>query len=414
MGNNTHSQCGKSADSDPPPVNVALLVPDMPPADELVPYLVEIDHNKWYSNFGPLCLAFEKQLHTHFFPELPADSRRLVSCSNGTAAIELALIALGLPAGARVLLPAFTFPATATAVVRVGLTPVFADVDEKSWQLTPAIAFHMAARFDVDAVLPVATLGMPHHALSWQTFSQETGIPVVIDAAAALGVQETCPGVTVCYSLHATKAFGVGEGGVIIAADNAMGERIRHMANFGFSAGVIVYAGGNYKLSEYHAAVGLAQFNRLPLLQKRRDTLRKRYQKASEALVPFFDFQTLPDHYWGRAPVIPLRDTRFYAAAAICLKPHLTTSMDTLVQSLAEKGVQTRRWYCPGLHCHPAFAHVETHGVHGDHRMSVTENLQQRVVGIPYHNLLRLTDIHHVIGSVLACVEDQRIAIDAV
>lgn len=409
MGNSKHSH-----DSKQPSVNVALLVPDMPPAEELVPYLVQIDNNKWYSNFGPLCLSFEKHLQRHFFPELPADSRRLVSCSNGTAAIELALIALDLPPGARVLLPAFTFPATATAVVRVGLTPVFADVDEKSWQLTPDIARLLSACTRVDAVLPVAALGMPHNAQAWQRFSSDTGIPVVIDAAAALGAQETCPDITICYSLHATKAFGVGEGGVIVAADNAMGERIRHMANFGFVAGVIVNAGGNYKLSEYHAAVGLAQFNRLPLLQKRRELLRKRYHEASEPLTPYFTFQSLPDNYWGQAPVIPLRDTRFYGAAAICLKPHVKADVSFLVQFLAEKGVQTRRWYCPGLHHHPAFAHVETLGVQGDHRMPVTEFLQHRVVGIPYHNMLRLCDIRHVIGSVLASVEGQRITIDAV
>lgn len=393
---------------------VALLVPDMPPMEEIVPFLVEIDNNKWYSNFGPLCLAFEKLLKHHFFSELPPDSKRMVSCSNGTAAIELALIALNLPAGARVLLPAFTFPATATAVIRVGLTPVFADVDEKSWQLTPDIARHLLVSSRADVILPVAALGMPHHALAWQKFSRDTGIPVVIDAAAALGAQDTAPGITVCYSLHATKSFGVGEGGVIVAADDAMGERIRQMANFGFSAGVIVHAGGNYKLSEYHAAVGLAQFKRLPLLQKRRELLRKGYQEYSDALLPHFEFQSLPDNYWGEAPVVPLRDSRFYGAAAICLKRNAAIDVESLVQHLAERGVQTRRWYCPSLQYHPAFSHVETFGLQGDHFMAVTEFLQTHVVGIPYHNALRRHDIRHVISSVLASVENKCISIDAV
>lgn len=410
MGNDTKNPIGSQGSS----ANVALLVPDMPPMEELIPFLVEIDNNKWYSNFGPLCLAFEKQLKTHFFPELEADSRRMVSCSNGTAAIELLLIALNLPVGARVLLPAFTFPATATAVVRAGLTPVFADVDEKSWQLTPDIARHLLAQARFDAVLPVAALGMPHNALAWQKFSRDTGIPVVIDAAAALGAQETCPGISVSYSLHATKAFGVGEGGVIVAADNEMGERIRQMANFGFSAGVIVHAGGNYKLSEYHAAVGLAQFKRLPLLQKRRELLRKAYQEYSDALLPYVDFQSLPDNYWGQAPVVPLRDARFYGAAAICLKRNTKTDVETLVQRLASLGIQTRRWYCPSLQHHPAFSRVETQGLQGDSHMAVTEFLQTHVVGIPYHNTLRRHDIRHVISSVLASVEDKCISIDAV
>lgn len=409
MGNNNTPAADKNA-----AVNVTLLVPDMPSMEEVIPFLVEIDNNKWYSNFGPLCLAFEKQLKSHFFPELETDSRRMVSCSNGTTAIELALITLDLPAGARVLLPAFTFPATATAVIRAGLTPVFADVDEKSWQLTPDIARHLRGQTSFDAVLPVAALGMPHNALAWQKFSRDTGVPVVIDAAAALGMQETCPGITVCYSLHATKSFGVGEGGVIVAANNAMGERIRQMANFGFSAGVIVHAGGNYKLSEYHAAVGLAQFRRYPLLQKRRELLRKAYQEYSAALLTHFDFQGLPENYWGEAPVVALRDTRFYGAAAICLKPTVGLDAETLAQRLSARGVQTRRWYCPGLQNHPAFSKVETHGLQGDHRMPVTEYLQEHVIGIPYHNALRRHDIRYVISSVLASVEAKRISNDAV
>lgn len=414
MGTNNSTPTTSSGKNPNAAAQVALLVPDMPTMEEIIPFLVEIDNNKWYSNFGPLCLAFEQQLKLHFFAELAAESKRVVSCSNGTAAIELALIALDLPAGARVLLPAFTFPATATAVVRVGLTPVFADVDEKSWQLTPEIARHLMVSANIDAVLPVAALGMPHNALAWQKFSRDTGIPVVIDAAAALGAQTTAAGITVCYSLHATKSFGVGEGGVIVAADDAMGERIRQMANFGFSAGVIVHAGGNYKLSEYHAAVGLAQFKRFPLLQKRRDLMRKAYQEYSDALLPYFEFQTLPDHYWGEAPVVPLRDSRFYGAAAICLKPGAVVDANQLVQRLADRGVQTRRWYCPSLQYHPAFSHVETFGLQGSSHMAITEYLQSNVVGIPYHNALRRHDIRHVIGSVLASVEHQRISIDAV
>lgn len=412
MGNNIGNKPGNKKNS--ATMNVALLVPDMPTMDEVVPYLLEIDKNKWYSNFGPLCLSFEKKLQPLFFPELDADSKRMVSCSNGTAAIELALIALDLPPGARVLLPSFTFPATATAVIRVGLTPVFADVDERSWQLTPEIAAHLVARVSVDAVLPVAALGMPHNADAWQAFSRDTGIPVVIDAAAALGMQHTCPGITVCYSLHATKAFGVGEGGIIVAANNAMGERIRQMANFGFSAGVIVHVGGNYKLSEYHAAVGLAQVRRLPLLKKRRDYVRKAVQVCSDALVNHFDFQTLPENYWGQAPVVALRDTRFYGAAAICLKPNARLSAESLANSLAARGVQTRRWYSPGLHRHPAFVRFETHGLQGDSHLPVTEHLQSQVLGIPFHNALRSQDIHYVIDSILACVEGKCISSDAV
>ncbi|CBL46744.1 Predicted DegT/DnrJ/EryC1 family protein [gamma proteobacterium HdN1] len=394
-------------------IAVALLVPDMPTTAELVLYLSEIDQNKWYSNFGPLCTAFEREIATQFFPEMEEGDQRLVSCSNGTAAIELALLALGLPAGTRVLLPAFTFPATATAVISVGFEPLLADVDARSWQLTPEIARHLLSlgvRFDV--VLPVATLGMPHSAMAWQKFSHDTGIPVIIDAAASLGVQDTCQGISVCYSLHATKSFGIGEGGLIAAANETMAARIRELTNFGFSKGVIGHAGGNHKLSEYHAAVGLAQCKRIPLLNMRKDALRKAYQKEARQLLSYFDSQDLPDHHWGTPSVVALRDIHFYAAAALCLRPTAGVTVEGLQWGMAARGIQTRRWYCPGLHMHPAFQGFSRYGLQGDSNLRVTEYLQHHLIGLPFHNFLELHDIRYVARSLLSLVIKGELALN--
>ena len=138
-----------------PSTSLPYLVPDMPSAEELLPFLKEIDHNRWYSNFGPLALRLNEAIgQTHFNGE----SVHTLLCSSGTAAIELGLRCLNLPAGAKILLPAFTFPGSANAIENCGFEPVFCDADEKSWVLTPDIAREAAERFHIDAVMPVAAL----------------------------------------------------------------------------------------------------------------------------------------------------------------------------------------------------------------------------------------------------------------
>jgi len=115
-----------------------LLVPTMPTAAQLHPYLQKIDDNRWYTNFGPLNSELEARLGHAL--QVKEQGLAITSMAECTAGLELALQAHGLPAGARVLTPSLTFVATGTAIVRSGHTPVFADVDPASWILTPAVA----------------------------------------------------------------------------------------------------------------------------------------------------------------------------------------------------------------------------------------------------------------------------------
>src|ERR1051326_693084 len=123
-----------------PEYRLRYVVPDVPPADEILPYLREIDNNRWYSNFGPIETLFREEVARKFFPQLR--SQHIVTASSGALAIETALIAHGLPLGSRVLMPSFTFVATAAAVVRAGSVPVFADVDINTLRLDPERAGH--------------------------------------------------------------------------------------------------------------------------------------------------------------------------------------------------------------------------------------------------------------------------------
>lgn len=238
---------------------IPLLIPDLPSAEQLLPWLQRIDNAKWYTNFGPLVQEFESKLVKLLSPK---KTIYLTTTSSGTTALELALLALNIPKNHDALVPAFTFPATATAIKRVGLNPIFTDIDPHTWLLTPDIARQVLKKISFDVVVPVATFGCPQPTESWDKFSEETGIPVLIDAAAAFGNQTIGQRCIITFSFHATKPFGIGEGGLVIANSAEFIHQVKKLSNFGFESGKISKCGSNAKLSEYHAAVGLAQLER--------------------------------------------------------------------------------------------------------------------------------------------------------
>ncbi len=155
---------------------------------------------------GQECREFEKEFAAW------AGSDYAIALANGTVALELGIAAMDLPAGSRIAVPSLTFPATAHAVQRCGHHPVLCDVDEDHWLLTPEIARGV----DCDAALPVSTYGMVQPADAWDAFTADTGRPVLLDAASALGWQAVGARTCVTFSLHATKPFGcTGDNGII-------------------------------------------------------------------------------------------------------------------------------------------------------------------------------------------------------
>lgn len=342
---------------------IPLLVPRMPLADTLIPYLRQIDQNRWYTNFGPLNTEFERRLLQDTAPTLGPDN--ITTVANCTVGLELALQALELRPGARVMLPAITFVATATSIIRCGFVPVFADIDATSWVLTPAIARTAAAQLGVDAVMPVSTFGYAHDADEWDEFSRETGLPVIIDAAGAYGNQRPGKVADVVYSFHATKSFGAAEGGAVISGDAKRIARIRQLANFGIdtSTGLLAGHGTNAKMSEYHCAIGLASFDEWDETQRTRRDLHARYLLA------------LANHV--SEVTLQAKDLRgVYPLMPVALPAGI--EVQAVRAQLLEAGIETRRWYAPGLDSHPALRQYQT----GDLRVS--NDMGSRILGLPF------------------------------
>lgn len=381
-------------DSSIPPRRISLLVPDLPTRTEIAPFLDRIDAAHWYTNFGPLVREFEAAMQARFSAGMAAP-QFVVTVSNATLGLELAILALDLPVGSRVLVPALTFVASAAAVMRAGCVPVFCDIEPDTWLLSPRIADEAIRRVRVDAVMPVSTYGCPQDASAWDAFSERTGVPVIIDAAGAYGNQAAGERCILVYSLHATKAFAAAEGGLVVSADATYVSRVRMLSNFGIdptavsgqgmgSGGLVSAAGTNGKLSEYHAALALAALDRWPRTSAARIAMHRQYVSRLNASCPSLHLQKRDVD--GVYFVLPVE------------LPEGGRASDAW-EFLRERGVETRRWYCPPLPENPAFASMP---VAGD--IAVAHAVGERLLALPFHLLLAPADMDAVVEAVGAYI----------
>lgn len=341
---------------------IKVLTPSMPTADELLPYLRHMDESRVYVNGGPMVRELEQRIGEHV-----GNPARVVS--NGTVALELALRAMDLPPGAGVLVPAATFVGSGQAIVNAGLTPVIADVHPDTWQLDAPDAARIVANVpQIKAVMPVATYGAPVPMEPWENFTYDTGLPVLVDAAGALPSQQSSPipEIVLSFSLHATKAIGCGEGGAIVTSDRTLLDRVESLANFG-------PGGTNSKMSEYHAAVGLAS------MQMDRTGWQNRLAvEYGEHLPQGLSFE-LPNALDATLCPVLLPEGR---------------DAEQVRTALLARGIETRRWYEPFLDERPEFAKCPRQP-----HLPVTDELRRRCLGLPWHAFLTPDDVRAVCAS---------------
>ncbi|MDX2104603.1 MAG: DegT/DnrJ/EryC1/StrS family aminotransferase [Alphaproteobacteria bacterium] len=354
------------------PHRIPWLVSDLPDAAALGPFLARIDAARVYSNNGPLVQELEGVLAAMvqaYHPQAPAPF--VVLASSGTTALHMAAAASGAPAGATATVPSFTFPATAHALQHAGFQVELADVEAKTGTLSPTAVSTAAA----GPVVPVAVFGSVLDTALWDNVAKATGRPVIIDAAASFPHQAPGQCCHVVVSFHATKPFGIGEGGALITTDPAMADRARKLANFGFEDGVVHAVGLNAKMSELHAAVGLAQAQRWPDLAQARADLWTAYRDAlpQNRIMPCLAGQAV-------APANLVLDCGDHA-------------VDAVQQHLSAHGIGSRRLYTPGLHHHPWRRRQ-------DQPCPVTEHLADCLISLPFHTRLTRADVCSIATAV--------------
>ncbi|WP_236019769.1 DegT/DnrJ/EryC1/StrS family aminotransferase [Sabulicella rubraurantiaca] len=351
-----------------------------------MPYLRRIDAARIYANWGPLSAELEVRLAVHC-------GGHVVSVSTATDGLVCALRAVleDRPSEARqglCLMPSWSFVASGHAAIAADLHPAFLDVGEERWALDPdqvrnAIRSARASQegVAVAAVMVVAPFGLLVDPGPWDAFTQETGIPVVIDAAAAFdGLSAGRPPAVV--SMHATKVVGAGEGGFVATTDPDLARRIKRAANLGFFGSRTAEVSGlNAKLSEYHAAVALAALDEWP---ERRAALITTAARMSDALTGM-----------GRG-LLPGFGKDWVASTCVVRLPAGVGAAEAALD-LGLFGIQTRSWWGEGNHAQPAFRDFATFpaGV----RLEVTRRLAQTTLGLPFLPDMNEEEIERVLGA---------------
>ncbi len=365
---------------------IPFLRPSLPVLADYAPYLEEIDENRWYSNFGPLNSRLEQAALTDYFNGNGA----ITTVGNCTLGLMLAISALRREQGKYVIMPSFTFAATALSAVWAGLTPYFVDIDPDDWVATQAAVSSAVQELgdDVAAVVVYNTFGTAIP-LTWLAELHRAGTPVIIDAAPSFGATgedgkpfgEGFPGAVV-FSLHATKPFGIGEGGLIYSADAGLIDRLRRLSNFGFSApGVSDEHGFNAKLPEISAAVGLA------VMQGYRDKMQRLEAVYQSYLTALNDAGLFADGVAAQA----VQGTIPHQFMPLLLP----TAADPVVveEHMAEQGVGVRRYFTPSCHHQQGMRDFPAAD------LPVTEQVSGRVMCLPLWDGLEEADVVRVTAA---------------
>ncbi len=266
--------------ADHPPVTIG--APLMPDRQRLFALLDEAMDNGWLTNCALLHNRLEAQLK-HWLGGVEVSL-----LSSGTMALMMALRLGDLRPGAEVITSPLSFPATVQAIEWCGFKPVFADVEPDYLTLDPQ-AVEAAISPRTAAILPVHLLGVPCDLGALADVAGKHGLWLAYDAAHAFGVKVHGRSIAEygdasAFSLHATKLLHTAEGGFLCSPHADAAERARTMRNFGIEAGRMTGPGINGKLSELHAAMGLALIEELPREIAARDALRRAYDTIFEAV----------------------------------------------------------------------------------------------------------------------------------
>jgi dTDP-4-amino-4,6-dideoxygalactose transaminase len=369
----------------PAPLHVGL--PNVGNTDDFLERARDILERRWFTNDGPYVRELERRVADLIEVE------HCVAVCNGTAALEIAARASGLTG--EVILPAFTFVATAHALLWQGLTPIFCDIDERTHNLDPAHAETLiTAR--TSGLVGVHVWGRPAYSDELAELAAAHGLRLLFDAAHALGCSgEGRPiggrGDAEILSFHATKVVNAFEGGAVLTNDGELAARMRRMRNFGFADYDDVRGVGvNGKLPEICAAMGLTTLDRLEEFVEVNRQNYEHYRAELDGL-PGISVLAYDDS-----------ERHNYQYVVLELDPDRSPlARDDLVRVLHAENVLARRYFHPGCHRMEPYRSFDP-GL----SLPKTEAVAGRVVSLPTGGALAESDVAAVAGLVRLALEN--------
>jgi dTDP-4-amino-4,6-dideoxygalactose transaminase len=348
----------------------------LPSLQDYSKLLEQIWDSNQIANNGPLVRQLQRELIAHL------GIAQLELVANGTLALQLAIRALNLKG--EIITTPFSYVATANAIAWEGCIPVFADIDQTDLCLDPDLV-EAAINERTVAILATHVYGYPCAVERFARLAEKYSIPLIYDAAHAfdvkIGGQSLLSfGDAAALSFHATKLFHTAEGGAVVCRDAALTQRVSLMKKFGHIGEENYFdIGVNAKLSELHAAIGLALLPQIPDLIKQRQARTEWYDDLIADLPLRRPFPTIEfDYNYAYYPVI-------FASHAAMMRARA---------ALLQNDIVPRRYFHPSLNTLP---HLQ---IEGYRACPISESIAARLLCLPLYHDLAHSDVRRVVGII--------------
>lgn len=338
-------------------------------------YVQDCLDSTWISSNGKYIGLFEKKFAEYI------GIKHAVTCSNGTVALHIALLSLGIGPGDEVITPAFTFVSTVNAIKYAGADPIFADSEPDTWNIDP-LKIENLITSQTKAIIAVPLYGHPCDMDRIVQVAAKYNLFVIEDAAEALGARyndKMCGSLAhvSTFSFYGNKTITTGEGGMVVTNDSRLDEKIRILKGQGMDPekrywfSVIGY---NYRMTNIQAAIGLAQLENVDKFIEKRRNIARWY---SEQLMGI-DNILLPAE----------KDYAFhsYWMYSILIEAQFGKSRDNVIQHLAGLGIETRPFFYP-MHIMPVYKHDSLS------HLKTAETIAAKGINLPTYYDLTLDDI---------------------
>ena len=309
--------------------------PNIGSRETFLKYAEEIFDRRWLSNNGPILQEFEKRVAAYH------GVKHCIAMCNGTVALEIAIRALGLEG--EVIIPSYTFIATAHALHWQAITPVFADIDPVTHAITPdAVRSKITSR--TTGIIGVHLWGRAAPVEALQSVADEYGLKLMFDAAHAFGCSYKGTmvgnfGNCEVLSFHATKFMNTFEGGAVLTNDDELANTMGLMRNFGFSGmDNVIHLGTNGKMIEVAAAMGMVNMDAIDSVV---EINRSNYQIYSDCLYGLTGISLL---------AFDVSECNNYQYVVLEVNENSPVTRDQIVQALHAENILARKYFWPGCH----------------------------------------------------------------
>ncbi|MEM3703555.1 MAG: DegT/DnrJ/EryC1/StrS family aminotransferase [Candidatus Bathyarchaeia archaeon] len=315
---------------------------------------------------GPMVKKFEEEFARF------VEAKHAVAVNSGTAALHMAVVGAGVRQGDEVILPSFTFVATAETVVMAGAKPIFVDIDPETYNISPE-KIEKAVTRKTKAIIAVDLYGSPADLKPIREIADNHGLKVIEDAAQAHGAAYDSKPIGVyadiaCWSFYASKNMTTGEGGMVTTNDDEIAETLKLMRSHGEKEKYkSILLGHNYRMPEIEAAIGCVQLKKLPsFLDKRRENAERLTAILREA-------ENL------QLPKEPKGCRNSWYLYTLRIKDVDRKRRDFIVEKLKDKGVGAEVYYPWPIHFMPYYRKF------GKQRLPETEKASEQVFSLPVH-----------------------------